>query len=79
MFLRVERQTIRRLPKTQAIAFTIRVHVDPLSSIKEDLFLIKGLKKTLKNLSQGMKKYKSVDQIEAALIGWLDKKIKDLS
>jgi len=79
LFIRVERQTIRRLPKTQAIAFTIRVHVDPLSSIEEDLLLIKGLKKTLKNLSQGMKKYKSVDQIEAPLISWLDKKIKDLS
>ena len=79
LFIRVERQTIRRLPKTQAIAFTIRVHVDPLSSIKEDLLLVKGLKKTLKNLSQGMKKYKSVDQIEAPLVGWLDKKIKDLS
>ena len=49
LFLRVERQTIRRLPKTRAIAFTIRVHVDPLSSIKEDLLLVKGLKKTLKN------------------------------
>jgi len=79
LFIRVERQTIRRLPKTQAIAFTIRVHVDPLSSIKKDLFMIKGLKKTLKNLSQDMKKYKSVDQIEAPLIGWLDKKIKNLS
>ena len=79
LFIRVERQTIRRLPKTQAIAFTIRVHVDPLSSIKEDLLLVKGLKKTLKNLSQGMKKYKSVDQIESPLIGWLDKKIKNLS
>ena len=79
LFIRVERQTIRRLPKTQAIAFTIRVHVDPLSSIKEDLLLVKGLKKTLKNLSQDMKKYKSVDQIESPLMGWLDKKIKNLS
>ena len=79
LFIRVERQTIRRLPKTQAIAFTIRVHVDPLSSIREDLLLIKGLKKTLKNLSQDMKKYKSVDQIEVPLIGWLDKEIKNLS
>ena len=76
LFIRVERQTIRRLPRTQAIVFTIRVHVDPLSSIKEDLLLIKGLKKTLNNLSPDMKKYKSVDQIEAPLRGWLDKRLK---
>jgi len=79
LFIRVERQTIRRLPKTKAIAFTIRVHVDPLSSIKEDLSLVKDLKKAIKNLSEGMKRYKSLGPIETALVGWLDKKIKSLS
>ena len=79
LFIRVERQTIRRLPKTQAIAFTIRVHVDPLSCIKEDLSLIRDLKKAVKNLSKGMKRYKSLDQIETPLVGWLDEKIKSLS
>ena len=79
LFIRVERQTIRRLPKTQAIAFTIRVHVDPLSCIKEDLSLIRDLKEAVKNLSKGMKRYKSLDQIETPLVGWLDKKIKSLS
>ena len=79
LFIRVERQTIRRLPKTQAIAFTIRVHVDPLSCIKGDLSLIRDLKKAVKNLSKGMKRYKSLDQIETPLVGWLDEKIKSLS
>ena len=79
LFIRVERQTIRRLPKTKAIAFTIRVHVDPLSSIKEDLSLVRDLRKAIKNLSEGMKRYKSLGPIETALVGWLDKKIKSLS
>ena len=79
LFIRVERQTIRRLPKTKAIAFTIRVHVDPLSSIKEDLSLVRDLKKAIKNLSDGMKRYKSLGPIETPLVGWLDKKIKSLS
>ena len=79
LFIRVERQTIRRLPKTKAIAFTIRVHVDPLSSIKEDLSLVRDLKKAIKNLSEGMKRYKSLGPIETPLVGWLDKKIKSLS
>ena len=79
LFIRVERQTIRRLPKTQAVAFTIRVHVDPLSSIKEDLSLVRDLKKALENLSEGMKRYKSLGPIETPLVGWLDKKIENLS
>ena len=79
LFIRVERQTVRRLPKTKAIAFTIRVHVDPLSSIKEDLSLVRDLKKAIKNLSEGMKRYKSLGPIETPLVGWLDKKIKSLS
>ena len=79
LFIRVERQTIRRLPETQAVAFTIRVHVDPLSSIKEDLSLVRDLKKALENLSEGMKRYKSLGPIETPLVGWLDKKIESLS
>jgi len=79
LFIRVERQTIRRLPETKAIAFTIRVHVDPLSSIKDDLSLVRDLKKALKNLSEGMKRYKSLGPIETPLVGWLDNRIKSLS
>ncbi|MEP1142556.1 MAG: heme-dependent oxidative N-demethylase subunit alpha family protein [Henriciella sp.] len=33
LHLRVERQTIRKLPKTQAVVFSIRVSVDPLMPI----------------------------------------------
>ena len=79
LFIRVERQTIRRLPETKAIAFTIRVHVDPLSSIKDDLSLVRDLKKALKSLSEGMKRYKSLGPIETPLLGWLDNRIKSLS
>ena len=34
-FIRVERQTLRRLPKTDAIVFTIRIYPDPLSILRE--------------------------------------------
>jgi len=78
LFIRVERQTIRRLPKTQAIVFTIRVHVNPLLSIKKDLSLLTDLDKALENLSRDMKRYKSIDQIEVPLRGWLQKEIKKL-
>jgi hypothetical protein len=34
--VRVERQTLRRLPRTGAVVFTIRVWIDPLSTIAAD-------------------------------------------
>jgi hypothetical protein len=36
LHLRVERQTIRKLPQTRAIVFTIRISVDPLLPILAD-------------------------------------------
>ena len=76
LFLRVERQAIRKLPETLSVIFTIRVHVDPLCSIKEDLSLLTDLNLALDNLSKKMKIYKSIDQIERPLKGWLNNKIK---
>ncbi len=34
VFLRVERQTLRKLPRTGAIAFTIRISIDPLERLE---------------------------------------------
>ena len=78
LFLRVERQTIRRLPKSSSIVFTIRVHINPLSSIENDLTLLGDLKLALSNLNEDLKKYKSIDQIEMPLQSWLDHRINKL-
>ena len=79
LFVRVERQTIRRLPETKAIVFTIRVHVNPLLCLKKDLSLLTDLDQAIENLTTDMKIYKSIDQIEVPLRGWLEKKIKKLN
>lgn len=36
LFLRVERQTVRKLNKTGAVLFTIRISIDPLGAILQD-------------------------------------------
>jgi len=79
LFVRVERQTIRRLPETGAIVFTIRVHVNPLLCLKKDLSLLIDLDLAIENLTTDMKIYKSIDQIEVPLRGWLEKEIKKLN
>ena len=75
LFLRVERQTIRKLPKYETILFTIRVHVDPIESILNDNHVLKSLKMGVENLSGPMKEYKSINQFEKSLIDWLEDKI----
>ena len=76
LFIRVERQTVRRLPISKSIIFTIRVHVNSLNSIKQNILLLKDLKKAVLNLDKSLKTYKSIDQINDPLIGWLDLKLK---
>ncbi len=75
LFLRVERQTIRKLPKYGTVLFTIRVHVDPIESILNDKHSLKSLKMAVENLSGSMKEYKSINQFEKSLIDWLENKI----
>ena len=79
LFIRVERQTIRRLPVSRSIIFTIRVHVDPLNSIKKDISLLQDLKKAIIDLDVSMKEYKSIDQINQPVIDWLSFQERSLS
>ena len=75
LFLRVERQTIRKLPVYGTVLFTIRVYVDPIESILNDEHTLTSLKMAVENLSAPMKKYKSIDQFEKNLLLWLKDKI----
>ena len=71
LYLRVERQSIRRLNESKTILFTVRVHVDPISSILTDKYLILDLLKALQNLDDEMKVYKVIKPFEKNLINWL--------
>jgi hypothetical protein len=72
LFLRVERQTLRRLPRTAAILFGIRVHVYPLSAAIRAPQTAAGLAAAVRALPEPTQRYKSLLPIRAALLGWLD-------
>ena len=59
LIVRVERQTLRKVPKSEAIAFTIRIHRWPLKVIREDAELAKDLLVSLKAIPDEIKPYKS--------------------
>ena len=76
LHLRVERQTIRKLPDQGSIVFTVRVHVDPLLSISKEQDLLDDLNLAIANLPQEMKEYKAMDQIEKEVTDWIQKNKK---
>lgn len=67
LWVRVERQTLTRLPRTQAICFTIRIHRYPL----DDVFRQPGAKEALSDAMSGMnaaeKNYKSLNTVQSRL------------
>jgi hypothetical protein len=74
LFIRVERQTIRRLKKSRSVLFTVRVHVDPMTAILDNNKTTLDLVKAITNLDQDMKAYKVITPFEENLINWLKTK-----
>ena len=72
LFLRVERQTLRRLPRTGGVLFGIRVHVYPLASAIASHATAALLAEAVRALPEATMHYKSLLPIREALLGWLD-------
>jgi dimethylamine monooxygenase subunit A len=70
MYLRVERQTLRRLPVSGAILFTIRIHVDPLPSMVDQTDRA-SLAKSIELMPDPMRAYKSMAELADSTIAWL--------
>jgi hypothetical protein len=72
VFLRVERQTLRRLPISEAVLFGIRVHVHPLDRVIDRPDRAKALADAVRALPAEVQHYKSLLPFREALLGWLD-------
>lgn len=72
LFLRVERQTLRRMPHTDAILFGIRVHVYRLGRAIANAATAARLAEAIRALPESTTLYKSLPPIRTALLGWLD-------
>jgi len=72
VFLRVERQTLRRLPVTEAVLFGIRVHVYPLEHVIDRPDRAVGLAEAVRALPPEIQHYKSLLPFREALLGWLE-------
>jgi len=61
MFLKVEYQTIRRLPKSDYILFTVRTFLDPISGLEQvDRQASLCLARSIRGMSPAMHRYKGI-------------------
>jgi dimethylamine monooxygenase subunit A len=71
VFLRVERQTLRRLPATDAVLFAIRVHVYPLDRVIDRADRAVALTGAVEALPAEIQHYKSLLPFRQPLLQWL--------
>lgn len=70
LHLRVERQTIRKLPQTGAVLFTIRVCLDPLTHLpSEDRPRLATAWRSLKGDGRSYKRWDAMDRLVEGLFG----------
>jgi hypothetical protein len=82
LYVRVERQTLRRLPKSNDLLFTIKVHVDPIAAFAahpEGAQLAASLRTQLLALNEAQLAYKGLvkerDRIATALAALAGEKV----
>lgn len=67
LFLRVERQSLLRLPQSGAVVFSIRVYLHPLQQVRDNTLAWPAFCAALRQLSPEQRSYKSVDLLMPAL------------
>lgn len=72
LWLRSERQTLRRLPATGATLFTIRTQQAPLASLASRPEVAAGMAATVRSWSEELVAYRSAARWREPVLAWLD-------
>ncbi len=71
LWMRVERQTLSRLPDSNAVAFSLHTYSDPLACLRSDVESARALLALLNNYSEERWKYSEMDIVREPLMTWL--------
>ena len=78
LFLRIENQTLRKLPDTGYIVFTIRTHMLPMTLWQDDRDALQSMADMMQNMSPATKLYKGFPSMNrwyaAPWLGWTQPK-----
>jgi len=72
LWLRVERQTLRRLPATGAVVFTIRTHITRLGAAIAAPAGAAELAAAIRDMPEETRRYKRIAPVAERLLAWLD-------
>jgi len=75
VWLRVEHQTLQRLPISAAILFTIRVHRTRLDAVARDAAAARSLVDSMESMRPAMRRYKALDRVRDVSVEYLRKTI----
>jgi len=73
LFIRVERQTLSRLPESRAVAFSLHTYSDPLASLESDPDGARAMLGLLESYSEARWRYTEMDIVREPLLDYLRK------
>jgi dimethylamine monooxygenase subunit A len=73
LWIRSERQTLRKLLRSGDVLFTIRTYIKPLSVLEEFPSVARGLSQAIGKMPPRMRSYKNLLPISDALLAYLDR------
>jgi hypothetical protein len=77
LFVRVERQTLSRLPRTGAILFTIHTRSRPLAAVAGEPGRARRLLDAVRTMPPEMARYKGIAPLRDALAGYLEPRARE--
>lgn len=73
-YFRSERQSLRRLPKTGAVVFTIRTYFEPVTGVAEEDYVPGRLASAVRSWGPDVERYKGREKYGDVLLEYLDRK-----
>ncbi|KAF9890313.1 hypothetical protein FE257_005979 [Aspergillus nanangensis] len=73
-FFRSERQSLRRLPRSGAVVFTIRTYFEPVTEIAKEPYVPGRLASAIRSWDSNVGRYKGREKYEGVLLEYLDQK-----
>jgi dimethylamine monooxygenase subunit A len=72
LWIRVERQTLSRLPESRAVAFTLHTYSDPLASLRGDVESLRAILTLMRSYSEERLEYSEMNFVRDSVITWLE-------
>ncbi|KAJ5753108.1 hypothetical protein N7520_010025, partial [Penicillium odoratum] len=73
-FFRSERQSLRRLPRSGAVVFTIRTYFEPITEIVREDYVPGRLASAIRSWGDDVSRYKGKEKYQEVLLEYLDRK-----